>query len=114
MTTFETLFPIPTGGRNADDMGMPSNWPPRFTFTPEGIAGLFLRKHFATASEEHQQELASLLRECVEQERERCAELCEAEHVLERIDAEEGHPCDLAYNQALLHAADAIRGRGQA
>ena len=74
MSTFDTLFPTPTGGRNADDMGMPPNWPPRLTFTPEGIAGLFLRKHFATANGEHQQELAGLLRECVEQDRKRCAQ----------------------------------------
>lgn len=43
-------------------------------------------------------------------ERERCALLCEAEHVLERLDAEDGHPCDLSYNQALRDAAAAIRG----
>lgn len=26
MSIFDALFPIPTGGRNADDMGMPG-WP---------------------------------------------------------------------------------------
>lgn len=42
-------------------------------------------------------------------EREKCARLCEAEHVLESIDHENGHPCDLAYNRALRDAANAIR-----
>jgi hypothetical protein len=38
------------------------DWPPRFTFTPEGVAGLWLRKHFPDATGEHQQELADLFR----------------------------------------------------
>lgn len=29
MSTFETLFPVPTGGRNADDMGMPPGSSPQ-------------------------------------------------------------------------------------
>lgn len=42
-------------------------------------------------------------------ERDRCAKLCEAEHVLESIDADVGHPCDISYNMALKHAAATIR-----
>ena len=38
------------------------NWPPRFTFTPEGIAAMFLRKHFPDAGEKEVNELAELLR----------------------------------------------------
>lgn len=42
-------------------------------------------------------------------ERERCAKVCEAEHVLESLDTESGHPCDISYNTALRDAAAAIR-----
>ena len=42
-------------------------------------------------------------------ERERCAAVCEAGHVGERIDDEDLHPCDAAYNRALQDAAQAIR-----
>ena len=35
MSTFDTLFPMPTGGRNADDMGMP---PPLHKPLPEPVA----------------------------------------------------------------------------
>jgi hypothetical protein len=45
----------------------PTNWPPRFTFMPEGIAGLFLRKHFKDATFDQQQELAKIIRECAGQ-----------------------------------------------
>lgn len=82
-------------------------WPPRFTFTPEGIAGLFLRKHFATASGEHQQELAYLLRECVEQEREACAKACEALQVNKSLDYYPGQ----AFDGACRTCAAEIRKR---
>jgi len=29
VSTFDTLFPVPNGGRNADDMGMPPELPAR-------------------------------------------------------------------------------------
>lgn len=42
-------------------------------------------------------------------ERERCALLCEAEHVGASLTADDLVPCDEAYNTALQHAAAAIR-----
>ncbi len=52
---------------------------------------------------------ADQLRAAVLAERERCAKVCEAEHVLESLDTESGHPCDISYNTALRDAAAAIR-----
>ena len=43
-------------------------------------------------------------------ERERCAKLCEAEHVGSSLEATDLVPEDFAYNMALGHAAAAIRG----
>ena len=51
------------------------------------------------------------LENAVAAEREACAVTCESEHVLERIDTEDGHPGDLAYNRALQDAARTIRER---
>jgi len=41
--------------------------------------------------------------------RERCAKLCESEHVGRSIDDDDLVCCDLAYNRALKHAAASIR-----
>jgi hypothetical protein len=43
-------------------MPEPSDWPPRFTVTPEGAAGLFLRARCHDATGEDQQALADLLK----------------------------------------------------
>lgn len=43
-------------------------------------------------------------------ERERCAKVCEAEHVGSSLEAPDLVPEDFAYNMALQHAAAAIRG----
>ena len=91
----------------AHKMAPVTDWPPRFTFTPDGIAGLFLRKHFATASGEHQQELAALLRYCVEQEREACAKTCEALQVNKSPDYFPG----AQFDGACRTCADEIRKR---
>lgn len=85
-----------------------TDWPPRFTFTPEGIAGLFLRKYFgSTAGKEQQTELAGLLRWCVEHEREGCAKACEALQVNKSPDYYPGQ----AFDGACRTCAGEIRKR---
>jgi hypothetical protein len=59
-----------------------NNWPPRFKFTPEGIAALYLRKHFADrAGPDEVKELADLLR-APQQQAARVVELEEAVRIL--------------------------------
>ena len=43
-------------------MPEPSEWPPRFTVTPEGAAGLFLVARFPNATGEDQRALADVLK----------------------------------------------------
>ena len=52
----------------------------------------------------------ALLRNAVAAERERCAKLCEAEHIGSSLTAYDLVPEDASYNLALQHASAAIRG----
>ena len=56
-----------------------TNWPPRFTFTARGLAGLYLRKHFGDRADGADVgELASLIEKCADKakvaEREACVD----------------------------------------
>jgi len=48
---------------------------------------------------------------CAAAERERCAKVCEGEHLGESLDDDTVADADWSYNEALRYAATAIRGQ---
>ena len=104
-----------------------TNWPPRFTFTARGIAGLYLRKYFGDRADSADVgELTALIEDCVDKavaaDRERCAaEFVENGRAIGRLeereacavfcDQREREPLDDEAPLVWLRAAEGIRMR---
>ena len=83
---------------------------------PDGVVSGRVLEAFTNAIEAAERELCAKRfvengREIGRQEeRERCAKLCESEHIGSSLTAYDLVPEDFSYNLALQHAAAAIRG----